>query len=61
MRTKRLKPTDLGLLFLIPGLLISVPALLTGNFTGATMGAGFFATVFGFLMILVGKAGVMTR
>lgn len=50
----KLTPTQLGLIFLIPGLLVSVPALLTGNFQGAAMGFGSFASVFGGLMCLVG-------
>ncbi|MEI7576206.1 MAG: hypothetical protein WCK51_04885 [Armatimonadota bacterium] len=50
----KLTPTRLGLIFLIPGLLLSIPALLTGHFQGAVMGCGMFSTVFGGLMCLTG-------
>ncbi len=51
---QKLTPTQLGTMFLIPGLLVSIPALLTGNFQGFAMGFGFYATVFGGLMCLIG-------
>ena len=50
-RHRRISLRTLGFLFLIPGLLWGVPALIMDNFTGFTMGFCLFAVLFGSLML----------
>lgn len=48
---RKLTPTELGLIFLVPGLLVAV----TTSFSGAAVGFSTFSILFGVVMILIGR------
>ena len=43
----------LGLIFLIPGLMLGIPAFFSGAFVGGIMGFCTFSILFGLVMLLL--------
>lgn len=49
----KLSPRVLGVIFLVPSLILGVPSLLNGTFSGGMMGFCTFAVPFGLVMLLM--------
>jgi hypothetical protein len=43
----------MGSIWLVLGLVVSVPALMFGQFQGYALGFGTFATLFGLMLLLI--------